>query len=472
MEKFNLIEGLSFGQRVAEDEPSLEDYFVETPLWRKIIRNEVDVVYGPKGSGKSAIFRLLTSPSRNLENVLIVSAENPRGTTIFSAIKSDPPTAEVEFIYLWKLYILSMVANTREVVEQLKIKYPDLLKVLEEVGVIGGNKEKILGKILSYIDSVKISEVEVGLKAPSKRENRLNPEEIFSILDGVLSEIGKSVWVVFDRLDSVFDEQLLLEENALRALFKAYLDLLKFRKIQLKIFLRSDIWVRLTNRGFREASHITRSANIEWSEAGIVNLICKRLLSNQALVEYLSLNRDEIISDYEKQKELFYKIYPKQINAGSKKPDTVSWMVSRVADGTKKAAPRELIHLLIETKDEQVKSMEIGELPLSEESFFSAASIEKALKVVSKVRLEQTVLAEYPDMRDYILDLDSEKTQHSIKTLSKIWKINEEEAMPIATRLVDIGLFEVRGEKNSPEYWVPFLYRSALNLSQGRAEEE
>jgi hypothetical protein len=35
---------------------------------------------------------------------------------------------------------------------------------------------------------------------------------------------------------------------------------------------------------------------------------------------------------------------------------------------------------------------------------------------------------------------------------------------------VDIGFFELRGTKQEPVYWVPFLYRDALNLVQGEAK--
>lgn len=57
----DVLNQLNFGQRVAEDEVDvLESYFVETDHWRKIAADEVDIIYGPKGSGKSALYFLLT----------------------------------------------------------------------------------------------------------------------------------------------------------------------------------------------------------------------------------------------------------------------------------------------------------------------------------------------------------------------------------------------------------------------------
>ena len=40
----------------------------------------------------------------------------------------------------------------------------------------------------------------------------------------------------------------------------------------------------------------------------------------------------------------------------------------------------------------------------------------------------------------------------------------------IAEQLTEVGFFERKGTKDNPSYWVPFLYRDALNLVQGSAE--
>lgn len=58
--KIEVLRSLELGARVAEEEvESLEKYFVETDQWRQISSGRIDVVYGPKGSGKSALYTLL-----------------------------------------------------------------------------------------------------------------------------------------------------------------------------------------------------------------------------------------------------------------------------------------------------------------------------------------------------------------------------------------------------------------------------
>ena len=45
-----------------------------------------------------------------------------------------------------------------------------------------------------------------------------------------------------------------------------------------------------------------------------------------------------------------------------------------------------------------------------------------------------------------------------------------ERALATANDLADVGFFERRGTRDAPSFWVPFLYRDALNMVQGSAE--
>ena len=89
---------------------------------------------------------------------------------------------------------------------------------------------------------------------------------------------------------------------------------------------------------------------------------------------------------------------------------------------------------------------------------------------MSKIRLEQTLFAEYPEVRDKLLALQREKTSQSLDSLARVWRMPPAEAAALAEQLVEIGFFQKRGPKEDPEYWVPFLYRPALQMVQGAAD--
>ena len=114
MDKRHLLRHLSFGSRVAEEEiDDLRSYFVETHQWEKIFDGSVDIVYGPKGSGKSALYFLLLSWLDDLfdQSIILIPAENPRGAPVFKDLVADPPITELEFVSLWKLYMLSLAVD-------------------------------------------------------------------------------------------------------------------------------------------------------------------------------------------------------------------------------------------------------------------------------------------------------------------------------------------------------------------------
>ena len=145
-------------------------------------------------------------------------------------------------------------------------------------------------------------------------------------------------------------------------------------------------------------------------------------------------------------------------------------LLSRTRDGTKLNAPRELIHFLNSLRQVQVKRLEIGDNAPEADQLFARPSFKDALVEVSKVRLEQTLYAEYPTHKRWIESLRGAKTLHTTATIAGIWGVSTGDASTHANELVTIGFFEMRGTAQSPEYWVPFLYRDALDLIQGAAE--
>jgi Fic family protein len=149
-------------------------------------------------------------------------------------------------------------------------------------------------------------------------------------------------------------------------------------------------------------------------------------------------------------------------------------MIGRTRDGTGETAPRELIHLLNATREIEISRLERGDIGDERESnvLFTRPSIKSALPTVSKTRLEQTLYAEYPNLRIWLEKLDGERTLHTLDTLSRIWEVSKDQAKETANQLVDIGFFEPKGSKESPKFRVPFLYRDALSMIQGTAESD
>lgn len=498
MNILDVLRPVTFGQRVAEDEGEhLSAYFVETDHWQRLLSDQVDIVYGPKGAGKSALYSLLVARSGNLfdRNVLLAPAENPRGATAFRALVTDPPASEREFIALWKLYMACLASAKLDEYGIPGAAVKKLRSLLEQCGLKPRerNLQALLQDTFGYVKRLfRPAAFEAGIKLdpasqlptgvtgkivfsePSAKETAEGVASVDSLLelaDQALQDSKFRLWILLDRLDVAFSDSSDLETNALRALFYTYLDLLGLQNIRLKIFLRTDIWRRITTTGFREASHITRHLTIEWNKASLLNLIVRRAAQNESILTHFRLDRELVLASANSQQSFFDLIFPDQVEVGLRKPNTFDWLVARTRDGSRQAAPRELIHLLNSLRDVQVRRLEVGEPNPEGGNLFARAAFKEALPEVSRTRLEQTLFAEYPDARPYIEQLRGEKTQHSVSTLAAIWKLSSEKTLNVSRMLTEVGFLEQRGDKEDPIFWVPFLYRDALDLVQGAADE-
>lgn len=497
MDKYSILRSIGFGERVAEEETDvLSTYFVETDQWQRLYRGDIDVVYGPKGSGKSALYSLLLSKTTEFfdRNILLIAGENPRGATAFRDLATDPPASEREFVGLWKLYIASLLYDLLADYGIQNNSTKQLRDALAREGLIKGTLTLagLLRTVGGYVrrafrpqalegrvDLDPITQVVKGFSGkiifsePARQTSDTELQSVDHLLNLANSALTSSkcqAWVLFDRLDVAFAEKPELENNALCALFRVYFDLLAFNNINLKIFLRSDIWTRITNQGFREASHITRHVTINWNRSSLLNLIVRRALHNDAIRTSYNVGDDIFRQHVEVQEQFFYRVCPDQVEVGPNKPNTFDWLLTRTRDGTKSNTPRELIHFLNCLREVQVKRLEIGEAEPEGEQLFARPSFKDALPEVSKVRLEQTLYAEYPDLKEWLERLRGARTLQSPETLATIWGVTKEDAVIRAGKIVAVGFFEARGTRESPQYWVPFLYRDALDLVQGTAE--
>ena len=307
-----------------------------------------------------------------------------------------------------------------------------------------------------------------------RRRGVVSVDDLFATLNEALHERKLKVWVLLDRLDVAFVENHSLEANALRALVRAYADIRNRDEISLKIFLREDIWKRITEQGLREASHLIRFVILDWTQPALLNLIMRRLLNNPALIQEYGIDANAVLQDAGEQDKLFYRIFPKQVEQGPQKAPTFKWLITRCADGTGKTAPRELIHLLRSIQEQEIKRLEQGGAPAPDDQLFDRSVFKLALPTVSDTRLNQFLYAEYAGERRYVSALEGQKAEQTADSLSAIWEISRGAAVAKAKKLVEIGFFEEREKRDKAgavftTYWVPFLYRDALYLVQGRA---
>ncbi|WP_392467040.1 hypothetical protein ACF3NS_14895 [Arsenicicoccus cauae] len=157
MEPQQVVQSITMGSRIAEDErDDLSSYFVETENWRKVYQGEADVIFAPKGGGKSAIYSMLMSREGDFfdRGILLATAENPSGGTAFAEVETAPPTTEPEFIGLWKIYFLTIIAQTLAQYDLRHDSAKKLLAKLEEAGLLppsAAPRRQLIHSAMDYV---------------------------------------------------------------------------------------------------------------------------------------------------------------------------------------------------------------------------------------------------------------------------------------------------------------------------------
>lgn len=489
------LQAANFGSRIAEDDTELHSYFVETEQWRKILNGDIDIVFGAKGAGKSALYSLLVSQKEVLRlgrRTMFLAAENPRGAPAFRDLTTTPPISEEAFRSLWKLYFLTIASNyLRHCITTNKISNKsaaEVFQILEDNNLLVPNVNlktrlqsalqylrqclpTIEGGITDPTTGLRI-DGKISLSEPTVEQRGLgykSLDDLLELLNTAYEQLNITTWLALDRLDVAFSDSGDLEGNALRSLFRTYLDMNGLSNIKVKIFLRDDIWKKIVKNGFRVASHVIRTMTITWEAPSLQNLLVKRLSSNPLICDCYSSAGEEFPTSFDLQNSFFNAVFPEQIDIGQKQPKTLDWLLSRTADGFGRTAPRELIHLLIESRDEQLKLFQLGHAAPNGNHLFDKTAIKAALPAVSKARYEQTLCAEHPALRKFLDPLEGEKTEQSPQSLAKLWKISPDRAIGVADLLVEAGFFERKKLKERTSFRVPFLYRDALSMVQGTA---
>ncbi len=168
---------MRLGERVAEEEvESLENYFVETNQWNEIFEGEKDLVFGPKGAGKSALYALVNKRSDKLRqrNVLVALAENPIGAAVFRNLEIDPPPSEAAFILLWKLYTLTLIAKILREENCHSDEADALVETLNKAGLLPrvASRENLFAsvrRLISHLFDRNVKSIETSVSAAARR---------------------------------------------------------------------------------------------------------------------------------------------------------------------------------------------------------------------------------------------------------------------------------------------------------------
>lgn len=501
-----LLGHIDFGSSVAETDNLLEAARIETSVFFDLYNDKVDLIPGTKGSGKSALFRIFVEflPSSLRENKRIVVAHGVQreGDTIFQAFKNEfEKLSEDEFLEFWCIYLVSLshehfIKNpaNQALFSELKAEIQAFKRACERARIPEIKATKSLYQILEWSLNVLKTAMpsKVRLEFPLEqgaleldgmfpKEDKTEEEqtnsngmrpvfvaEVKETLEVILNKTDHTLWLMVDKLDEIFPRRSDLERRALRGLLRT-LRIFNTERIKVKLFLRDDMLENVVSgeSGFTALTHVTskQSDTLRWNEDQILTLIIKRIFSSTDVASYYGVDLARLNSNQEYRREVFYRIFPNKLRNGPNQSATMKWIFDHIADGKGVVTPRDAIDLLSRAKQYQ-QNIFANDSDGESEYLFSSAAIIHGLNELSIRKKETYLEAEFPHLWQEIRKFENGKTEYDEESLRKILG---SKARELIEQLVSIGFLSKKIKSKKLVFWVPYIYRKALNLKQGKS---
>jgi hypothetical protein len=293
----------------------------------------------------------------------------------------------------------------------------------------------------------------------------LDLEDLLAEEYRILEAIDRRCWVVFDRLDEAFQHDRDLERIALRGLLRAHLDICSYgRFLRTKLFLRTDILNRITEQsGFVNVTHI-QMQRIIWDFKSIVDLVAKRIIENDTFQSTFGLDPSLTTSEADRRL-IALKVLPRRLED----QDIFSFIIQRTTDAHDEPNPRNVLTLLRLARIRQLQICDRDDPDLEEYgSLIGPVALSGAVRDLSKTRLEDTLFAEFNQVRPYVEKLRGRQFSYKADDLAKMLglPVDSEKFGKLVEDLKYSGFMR---ESAGGRLSVPLLYRPALNL-QGKRE--
>lgn len=449
--KLELLSNLvpQFEQFGEEETEKLKMYFLRSSHVDRLRDPSVVLVLGGKGSGKTALFLYATGAGIH-DRAKDEAIHGPKTPGLspdrLVEIEHQVPSMDV----FWRVYCLAQLdlAQPRSLPSGVS---PIVIEAVEATKRLKTGNLDLLGGLGAFRASNLAVEIDLA----------------WSIVDDALGQQGHRRVLYLDGLDTAFKADLEQRRRGLSALFVAWqATFSKLRHIDLKVFLRSDLWEQLS---FPEKSHLrTKTMQLSWTQEDLWRLVVKRALCSESFKRLCDTWGIEPKLDTESVEasapvaifSYLDVLFEQRIWAG-KNSLSRSWIMRRLADARDTIFPRDVLCLLSEAiREEQSRIRDDSRI--TPDAILSRESLAKALPPTSKQRVD-ALREEYPELVDVL---------ESLKGLPAKGKTEELRSHFAQRRwshdIQPLDALEKAGVLSLEEdsYDVPALYLHGLNMTR------
>lgn len=278
------LEKLSFGAPAAERDSALGKYFVESEPFLLFQQRKKTIVLGNRGSGKSALFRVLADRARGTGTLVIaLSPDNYSYEMLCKVLRSEKEGAWAKqgaFASAWKYLILTLVMKELSH-HGAKLKTGDAGKIYEFLrDHFKGEEQNPISVLVSYLkrlEGIKIGPYEAGLKT-RELDHLYKLDELTPLMAPLKRLLGRQrVHVFIDELDKGWDNS----EDArafVSGLFQAANSLNELSEdLTVYVSLRQELHDSIPAL-YEDAQKYTDVIHtLQWDEAALLEVIAKRI---------------------------------------------------------------------------------------------------------------------------------------------------------------------------------------------------
>ena len=507
MEPREVLANLNFGRVDAESDSRFESCFIGTDMLRHILQPQHSLVLGSKGSGKSAVFRLLCTNKEKVRSLIpkihddvfcipvygLQNEEYVYGAE-FRDIKSDSID---DFRYFWLLIIglkavnaiaeepkiQELVAKSKNV--ELKKAYKVIQQVVDDLelsherSTITKLKQKIGQLFRSSVQDSSLSSDTISklFAGDFKYKTGMSITAVLDNIDTILRETNCLAWMMLDKLDLLFIADFEKLKSSITGLVQLLIEHSnRYKNIHFKIFLRSDIYrqLRIVNK-----SHLVSYTNeMRWSDSLLLKLLISRAIADPLVQEYCEEQTGESVSvadvingTDEDVLKYFYIIFEStmEVNEDSEPdfPFIHTWMLKNLTDGRGNVYPREQILLGNLAVEKQIE-INRREGEHKSQRLISANALKEAAAALSIYRCDTYLYSEFPHLvKHFDVFRGSLKIRFTREELNKLFEKlipNEDEGI---RAVYDTGLLMPHGRTvdSSMEFSIPLLYQIGLGIT-------
>lgn len=470
------IEGiLHSGTASAENEfdsyDSLKNNFYPLKEYKYIFDNNKFLITGSKGSGKTALFKVLSCKkyaeamagyigiptSGIMSTAWLAGLDETAEFPVKANFRAIGKTQNTEYYSIyWKILAIRTI---KEIIRQYGINHYVYLE-----DIISCKYSQLIGYIQKY--------------------QNMN-EELSELLDEInkhLEKEGKTVIITYDSLDFCIDKEF--RGGLISELIAFWAENnLRYKNLRAKIFLRNDIFkneVMLTDK----IKLNNYRSNIEWTYDHLLAMLWKRMMEADSDLKNLmkealekegySLSESQLVGIMPKPGEEMNKIMlnvliGEKMGKGNK-TYTYNWIIYRLSDTNNKIVPRSIIKLFSSAARHELNEADTGSKDGTK--ILKPRSLENSVKEVSEDRVTD-MSEEYPEYKQIFVNLGNycnifptdEKTLHSALIKCGIQKNH---LKTIINHLIEIGILkEYQRKRDDPvRYHIPDIYLKGMKLKR------